>query len=256
MNKEDAKMSKSLVKLLIVDDEDNVRKGIETYIRLNSKRISSIYTAENGEEALEKIFQYQPELMLIDVQMPYKDGLTVMKEAKAAGICPKTIILSGYDEFQYAQKAVRYGAVDYLLKPCRPTEILAKLESLIEDGTEKDDAQDANVRENEKQSNHFVDIAVDYINEHYMENLTLTSVAEKVGVTSAYLSTLFTQTLGYGFIDYLNKVRIERASSYLHNFQLKNYEIAYKVGFRDEKYFTKVFKKVTGLSPSEYRKTL
>jgi two-component system response regulator YesN len=89
-----------------------------------------------------------------------------------------------------------------------------------------------------------------------MEDLTLTYVAEKVGVTSAYLSTLFSQTLDCGFVDYLNKVRIDRACNYLYNFQLKTYEVAYKVGFHDEKYFTKVFKKITGMNPSQFRKSL
>lgn len=249
-------MSKFHVKLLIVDDEDNIRTGIETYIRINSKLIDNIYTARNGTEALEKIIQYKPDLMLIDVQMPYKDGLTVMKEAKAAGICPKTIILSGYDEFQYAQKAVRYGASDYLLKPCRPTEILSKLEGLIEHKeTMEEAAINIEHKSDEKQTNRFVDMAVEYINDNYMQNLTLTLVADNVGVTSAYLSTLFAQTLDYGFIDYLNKVRIDRACNYLYDNQLKTYEVAYKVGFHDEKYFTKVFKKVTGMSPSQFRKT-
>lgn len=250
-------MSKSLVKLLIVDDEDNIRTGIETYLRLNSKLIDNIYTARNGTEALELIIKYKPDLMLIDVQMPYKDGLTVMKEAKSAGICPKTIILSGYEEFQYAQKAIRYGASDYLLKPCRPTEILAKLESLIEDKELKKEVTIGTTDKNiEKQTNRFVDIAVEYINENYMQDLTLTFVADKVGVTSTYLSSLFSQTLDCGFIDYLNKVRIDRACNYLYNYQLKTYEVAYKVGFHDEKYFTKVFKKITGVSPSQFRKTM
>lgn len=248
-------MSKSPVKLLIVEDEDNIRNGIETYIRLNSKRVDTVYSAGNGLEALEKIFKHKPDLMLIDVQMPYKDGLTVMKEAKAAGICPKTIILSGFDEFEYARKAIRYGASDYLLKPCRPTEILSKLEELLEESNTEDFVT-GEKETGDKQSNRFVDMAVDYINENYSLDLTLTGVAEKVGVTSGYLSTLFTQTLNCGFIDYLNKVRIDRACNFLHDNQLKTYEVAYKVGFHDEKYFTKVFKRVTGQSPSQYRKNI
>jgi two-component system response regulator YesN len=243
--------------LLIVEDEDNIRNGIETYIRLNSKWIDSIYTASNGAEAIEKIFKYRPDIMLIDVQMPLKDGLTVMKEAKTAGICPKTIILSGYDEFKYAQAALRYGAFDYLLKPCRPTEILSKLEKLIDDVEIQEEINQSEAKDNsEKQANRFVDKAIDYMNENYAGNLTLTSVSDKVGVTAAYLSTLFSQNVGCGFVDYLNKVRIDRACNFLHDNQLKTYEVAYKVGFHDEKYFAKVFKKVTGLSPSQYRKTI
>lgn len=243
-------MVKSAIKLLIVDDEDNVRKGIENYMKLNGKNIESIYTASNGVEALEKIYQYRPDFMIIDVQMPYKDGLTVMKEASAAGVCPPTIILSGYDEFKYAQQAIRYGAVDYLLKPCRPTEILSKIEELLVNFEEEDQISDEN------QVNRFVSEAVEYMNENYMNDLSLTLVAEKVGVTAAYLSTLFSQTLGYGFIDYLNKVRVDRACYYLHDYQIKTYEVAYKVGFHDEKYFSRVFKRITGMNPSQFRKSL
>lgn len=250
-------MTKPIVKLLIVDDEDNIRNGLETYMRLNSKHIDKIYTASNGMEALEKIYQHKPDFMLVDVQMPYKDGLTVMKEASAAGICPKTIILSGYDEFKYAQQALRYGAVDYLLKPCRPTEILAKIESIyLETEHEKEPLSEENPVIQTSQVNRFVDQAVEYINENYMEDLSLTNVAGRVGVTAAYLSSLFSQTLDCGFIDYLNKIRVDRACNYLHDPQMKTYEVAYKVGFHDEKYFSRVFKKITGMNPSQYRKSL
>lgn len=72
--------------------------------------------------------------------------------------------------------------------------------------------------------------------EYYYENLMLADVVRKVGISSGYLSTLFQRQLSKGFVDYL-----------------KTYEIAYKVGFRDEKYFSKVFKKIKGQSPSENR---
>ncbi|WP_058485572.1 response regulator transcription factor [Defluviitalea phaphyphila] len=244
----------SIVKLLIADDEDNIRNGIKTYIELHSKLINKIYTASNGREAIDKIFKYKPQVMLIDVQMPYKNGLVVMKEAKEAGICPKTIILSGYDEFSYAQKALRYGAEDYLLKPCRSTEILAKVENMIKSDNNIDD--NSSEYRIDKHGNRFVDIAIEYLNEHYMDNISLKEVAEKVGVTPGYLTTLFAKTIGCSFIEYLNKVRVERACNYFYDNTLKTYEVAYKVGFSDEKYFSRVFKKIKGISPSKFRKSL
>ncbi|HHX61268.1 MAG TPA: response regulator [Epulopiscium sp.] len=250
-------MVKAAVTLLIADDEDHIRNGIKTYIALNSKVIDKIYTASDGAEALDKIFKYKPDIMLIDVQMPYKNGLTVMKEANEAGVCPKTIILSGYDDFAYAQQAIRHGALDYLLKPCRSTDILMKVERLAK----TNDAGDVGIlslgeEKEEKQGNQIVSMAVEYINEHYMESLSLTKVAEEVGVTPGYLTTLFAQTIGDGFVDYLNKIRVDRACNYLHDGQLKIYEVAYKVGFKDEKYFTRVFKKITKVSPSQFRKKI
>ncbi len=80
------------------------------------------------------------------------------------------------------------------------------------------------------------------------------TIADKVGITAGYLSTLFSQKLSCGFVDYLNMIRIEHACNYLTQNYFKTYEIAYKVGFNDEKYFSKVFRKLQGQSPSEYRK--
>ena len=227
------------VKLLIADDEDVIRNGIAKYIALHTDRYENIYLARNGEEALELIHRYKPDIMLLDVQMPVMDGIEVMRQAKRAGILPCTIILSGYDEFAYAQQAVRYGARDYMLKPSRSSDILCKINEIADElfGTTKPGG-----------------LAKEYIEEHYFENIALSDAAENVGITASYLSSLFSQQMGVTFVDYLNEIRIDHACTYLRQNYLKTYEIAYKVGFRDEKYFSKVFRKVKGMSPSEFKK--
>ena len=94
------------VKLLIADDEDMIRNGIAKYIKLHTDRYETIYLAKNGQEALDIIYRHKPDIMLLDVQMPHKDGIEVMQEAYRAGVLPCTIILSGYDEFRYAQRII------------------------------------------------------------------------------------------------------------------------------------------------------
>lgn len=239
------------LKLLIADDEDTIRKGVSKYIQLHSDRFTKIYEAENGQEALDLLIQYQPDLVLLDVQMPLKNGIEVMKEADKAGLHPVTVILSGYDEFKYAQQALRYGAKEYLLKPVRAADILECLNRLADENIGREERPQP--EEDMEQGNRFVTDAVEYIKEHYAEDISLQSVADKVGISGGYLSTLFSQNLNCKFIDYLNQVRIDRACVYLEQNFLKTYEIAYRVGFRDEKYFSRVFKKVKGLSPKEYR---
>lgn len=239
------------LKLLIADDEDMIRNGLAKYIQLHTDRFDKIYLAENGQIAIDIIFRHEPDLMLLDVQMPIKNGIDVMQETKRSGNMPITIILSGYDEFKYAQQAVHYGAMDYLLKPSRSSDILKKLNDTADDilGMRKDNSQPEAICKNS-----FVEIAREYINEHYFENLTLNEVSERAGITAGYLSTLFSQQMNCSFIDYLNEVRIEHARSYLQQNYFKTYEIAYKVGYNDNKYFSKVFKKITGMSPSEYKR--
>ncbi|MGM9589769.1 MAG: response regulator [Faecousia sp.] len=238
------------IKLLIADDEDNIRTGVARYIRLHSTRFAQIYEAANGQEAIDLLLRHQPDILLLDVQMPLKSGIDVMRAAKDAGLGPICVVLSGHDEFKYAQQAIKYGAKDYLLKPIRAADILRRLEELADQlvGVEEKNAQAS-----QEQPNLFVREAKAYIAEHYAENISLSDVANAVGISASYLSTMFAQYLHCGFVDYLNQVRIERACCYLDQNRYKNYDIALKVGFRDEKYFAKVFKKVKGVTPKEYR---
>ena len=239
------------VKLLIADDEDPIRNGIAKYIQLHTDRFDKIYLAANGREALDTIFRAKPDIMFLDVQMPMMTGIEVMQEARRADALPYTMILSAYEEFKYCQQALRLGAREYLLKPVRSSGLLQMANRAADElfgGEEEiqiDSAEEKNV---------LVELAREYVEEHYYENLMLTDVAQKAGISAGYLSTLFQRQLSRGFVDYLNEIRIEHACAYLRQNYLKTYEIAYKVGFRDEKYFSRVFKKIKGLSPSEYRK--
>jgi two-component system response regulator YesN len=250
-------MANQKIRLLIAEDEDVIRRSIKNCIRGNTRTVDDIYEAGNGQEALDCIYQYRPQIMLLDIQMPVKNGFAVMKEASAAGLCPRTIILSGHNEFEYARQAMRLGAADYLLKPCRSTEIIKKIEGIIRDEfsavppeqAEPDGKADIS-------ANRLVNAALAYMEDHYPEAMTLSMVADTIGITAAYLSTLFTHTMGRNFVDCLNRIRIDRACDYFADQRLKNYEVAYKVGFHDEKYFSSVFKKVKGVSPSEYRNTI
>lgn len=246
--------SSTTIKLLIAEDEENIRNSIVKYLQKNSDLIDEIYCADNGQEAIDIIFRYRPQIMLLDIQMPLKDGIKVMKETAAAKITPRTIIISGHEKFEYARQAIRYGAVDYLLKPCRSTEILHKIEDIILSEFHTELQLNSKYKNARKNINQFVSRALEYMNEKYPEDITLSSVASEIGITPGYLSTLFKKEMNVGFADCLNSIRIERACDYFVDSRLKTYEIAYKVGYRDEKYFSQIFKKIKGISPSEYRR--
>jgi len=109
------------------------------------------------------------------------------------------------------------------------------------------------LRRPEGTDNKFVDLAKVYIAEHYAENLSLSVVAQHVSITPGYLCTLFRKCTQKSFVDYVHEVRIAKACKLLRNVRLKNYEVAFAVGYNDEKYFTRLFKRLTGLTPSEYR---
>ena len=129
-----------MVKLLIVEDEKRIRDGIKNSIDWASNGISICGEAENGAEALDLIVRLSPDIMLLDIRMPVMSGLQVLEALKAGDFPVKSIILSGYDDFSYVQKALRFGASDYLLKPCPPDEMLntvLNVKGLIENETGK-----------------------------------------------------------------------------------------------------------------------
>lgn len=119
-----------MYKLLIVDDEDIVRNSIATLIDWPSLGFSEVCQAQNGMEALELALKIKPDVILTDIRMPFMDGLEL--SAKIREQLPQTniVILSGHDEFKYAQKAMEHGVIDYLLKPIGPDSLSDKMREI------------------------------------------------------------------------------------------------------------------------------
>lgn len=129
-----------MIRLLIADDEEDTRLGIRSLVPWEANGISICAEARNGKEALERIEQTNPDIILVDIRMPLVDGLSVIETLYSRGSSVKSIILSGYDDFAYAQKALKFGASDYLLKPCTPQKILEtvlNIKAQIDDEREK-----------------------------------------------------------------------------------------------------------------------
>lgn len=111
------------ITLLIVDDEAEIRSGLRKIIKWEDYSISVIGTAASGVEALDKIRFYEPDIVITDIQMPGMSGLELVRRAREEQFDCSFVILSGYDDFQYAQTAIRYGIKDYLLKPISINEL-------------------------------------------------------------------------------------------------------------------------------------
>ncbi len=134
-------MFNRVLKILIVDDETEIREGILNSISWEKHGFAVAGLADNGREALRIINEEKPDLMLLDIRMPVMNGLEVLEKLAEEGLSLKVIILSGYDDFNYCQQALRFGASDYLLKPCHPNKILEVLIKLKEQiATEEEQA--------------------------------------------------------------------------------------------------------------------
>lgn len=122
-----------MIKLLIVDDERIIRETIATLIDWNSLGISLIGTAENGIEAYNMILDDYPDIVLTDIKMPGLSGLDLIQRIRDINPDTQFVILSGYGEFKFAQRAMQYGVKHYLLKPCNEEQIIDSLNSARQD---------------------------------------------------------------------------------------------------------------------------
>ena len=358
--------------ILLVDDEVLIRRGLKAIIHRNSSNFRVVCEAANGNEAIGLINKYKPDVVISDIKMPEKDGLELARD-----ICEKyphiiTIILSGYDDFNYAKQAIKFKVYDYLLKPVETEELVGLLDKLysemetrLHDKKSKeflnmhitgkisllfamvkqkdlilnietmnrqmvgkviddifeymiDDKMDIfhvkqislellnivlndlasvsdNVREefisdmctqknieninsvegikiwfkqsvnaiidylknrNSASQVKVIDKIKKYIKENYEKDISLNLLAEKFYLNPCYLSDLFKSETGQNFLEYLTSVRIEKSIELLKDSRLKIYNISKMVGYDSTNHYNRIFKKIIGITPGEYRKKM
>ena len=253
--------------LLIVDDEPLVRRGIKTLVDFKELSIDQVFEAENGEQALKIYKEQNIQLILADINMPKMNGLDFAKAVKSgrdglqkSGDGVQIALITGYDYFDYAIAALKAGVDDYVLKPVSKKDITQVLLGLIE--KHKTARQQVQIREVVTNMTNSEEVdGEDYktqlksiIDEEFNNaELTLTFVADSIGLSTGYLSVLFKRLFGLSFQDYVMKYRFDKAKLLLLTTDLKNYEIAEAIGFDDPNYFSTRFKKLVGCSPKQYK---
>lgn len=396
-------------KLVIADDEPKIRRGIENILDWNDFNIDIVGEAEDGELALEVIKEKTPDIILLDINMPFLNGLNLLEKLKDINNKSIVIIISGYDDFSYAQKALKFNVFDYILKPVNKKsmeDIIAKaiyklneierennyLQWISKQVTENIDAlkktffsewlnnklsddevlremeffnidfgkdigitvikivdklnieiidkkwntellefaivnllndmfKESNVKfifaddrknvilvnkiddmfkwitignqleveiskylkcnviieqanvssgilkikdvyltirnsvNEKKKCSPMVLLTIRYIEENYYSNdLNINYVSDKLEVTSSYLSKLLKKETGLSFIEYLTNIRIKKAMYIMEDPIIKIYDVAELVGYSNQHYFCRAFKKVIGFSPTEYKR--
>lgn len=113
----------SLYRIMLVDDEEEVRKAIIRNMDWEKLGFTVVGDAENGEDALEKLEQWEPDVVITDIRMPYMDGLTLTARIREKYPSMKILIFSGYDDFEYAKQAIKLNVTEYILKPVNSEEL-------------------------------------------------------------------------------------------------------------------------------------
>ena len=211
--------------------------------------------AASGIEAINTIDEVRPDIAFVDIEMPFMNGIEFSKMAIERYPKLKILILTAFDNFNYARECIGVGVSAYLLKPI----VRQDINSVLDDVVKKIDEE----RAQENQSNDTPplrqvksDAIEEYLQRNYVDaSINLTYVARQFGFNPSYLSRKFKEKSGISFIDYLTSLRIERACELAKAGEMM-YITAEKVGIPDPNYFGKCFKKYKGVSYSEYMKSV
>lgn len=267
-------------RILVADDEPIERQVVNKKILGFFPDQVEVYLAENGIQAVEIFEEKECQIAILDIAMPGMTGLEAAKairgKHKEAGI----IFLTAYDDFGYAKKAIEVRALDYLLKPGSDEDLVSVLEQAFmlcdaagaaakRHGEEKPAADgqvvkaetggDAAVMEEPKPveepavPNNFITAVREYIEANYREDIALQDIAGVFGYSDVYFCKLFKQNFDMNFIAYLNEYRMDIAKKLLADPMINIKDISTKAGYRDANYFTRLFKRKTGMTPSEFR---
>lgn len=246
-----------MIRVVIADDEQTIREGLKRQLMESQLDLQVEALAENGEEALRLIEKIRPELILLDINMPKINGLDLVESIMKLNPLCRIIIISGYDEFEYAQRAVQLGVFDYLLKPVN----IATLKTTVAKAMEQYQARLWEVNQLKMsmdpvaEMEHSLDTVLSYIQKNYVDpDLNLTSMAEHFHTSVSYLSRLIKKQSGLSFSEMLLQLRMEQAKKLLHDKKGHMiYEVATLVGYSSQHYFCRTFKEYAGFSPTDYR---
>lgn len=251
-----------MLKILIADDESFERDLLDEIIAERFSGEAQTRTAENGRQAVETAALWGADIILMDIEMPGINGVDAAKRILAQRPGCKLIFITAYSLFSYAYEAVKMGACDYILKPVNADDV----ERAIRRGAEQAEAQRqleamAPVAETLAETASYdkttllMDNVRKYLQHNYMlYGVSLDSISDILNINSSYFSVLFKKSFGVNFVDYLTELRISAAKELLKDPFLAAADVAGMVGYESANYFTRAFKKNTGLTPTQYRR--
>ena len=239
------------LKVLLVDDEIMIREGFKRLFDWEAHGCEVVGEASDGMEALAQIDTLLPDIVIMDINIPIMNGLKVIEVSRTKHPEIAYVIVSGYDDFSYCKKALQLQITDYILKPVNYEEFSSCIDNL------KISMYNSKTSENsalDKNDERVISSIMRYMQEHLSEEISLSVLAEEFHLNPQYISQLFKNEIGVGFLAYLTNIRIEKAKKLLLSTSLSVTEIAENTGYSDYRVFTKVFRKTEGITPSQFRR--
>lgn len=246
-----------MINVLVVEDEPPIQRMICKTISEMDQEFRIAYTAFNGIQARQILETEKVDVVFTDIMMIGGDGITLLQYLHENRPEIQTVVLSGYDKFEYAKQAYKSGITDYLLKPVNKTELKDILEVLKKQyrlRMRERRQEEAMTEDGEEIMPQMVVMIEQYLMDNYKRNIKAGELSMEFGFVSEYISRIFKKYVGLTPSRYLTKIRMEKACELIRNnpeIQIK--EVADQVGYKDIHYFSKVFRKEMGVWPSEYK---
>ena len=237
------------LRVLLVDDEIMIREGFKKLFDWETHECVVVGEAADGMEAITKIDEEQPDIAIMDINIPIINGLKVIQLSRVKYPSMAFVIVSGYDDFSYCREALRMQITDNILKQvnyeeCGSSIYRWKISLCNNEVKEKPVVKKERV----------ITGITKYMQEHLSEDVSLHILSEEFHLNSQYISQLFKNEIGVNFLTYLTNIRMEHAKKLLLSSSLSIAEVSEQSGYGDYRVFTKVFKKSEGITPSQYRR--
>ena len=245
--------------LMIVDDEPTILEGICRMLDRKQRGFERIKTSRSCFEVISHAVDWKPDVCLVDVRIGNEFGYELINSLNGMGIHSNYIMMSGYDDFQYACEALRCGALDYLLKPLEKDQLQKRIEQVIVEklhGTLRRDTKkegDPVLDRPYEELSPLIRKIVMMVGMEYGQHISLKSIADRFRMNATYLGQIFIKETGMKFSEYLMAYRMYVAKGQIVNTDEKISAIAADVGYSNMNYFYQHFHGFYGITPSEMR---
>lgn len=244
---------------VVAEDEERTRDYLSRKVAELDPNFIHAASAADGEEAVELVERYIPDLLITDIKMPVLDGLALVERIRSTNADMRVLIVSGYSEFEYARRAIELGVDDYLLKPIDPEALRSRLRTIrirLESSAGIVDGEYGLASIGSREEDLVKAINV-YLRENFRQPYSLEKLAASFGCKAAYLLRLYNKITGSTPTQEIIKLRIEKAKRLLVGHpDLEIKQIAFAVGYEDPLYFSRVFRRETGRAPTAFRDSM
>ena len=239
-----------MYKVILVDDEKSSLDMLKQIFKWEAYDFQITGVFSDAVSALSHIKEFGVDVVFTDIEMPELNGLDFAAEVRRIIPTVKIVVISAYDKFSYAQKAISLGVFEYCLKPITDEtaeDVLLKLKVRLD----KDNGVYSSVEDSYGIKNVRFKNMIEYINNNYNKKLHLNELADMFNLNVTFCCSLFNKNFGCTFVEYCAKLKMNKAAELIKNGEMDVYQIAEYLNY-DYVYFNKLFKKHYGMTPRRY----